>query len=109
MQFYAWKKISFLKAPSINHTFPEGYWNPDRFVSVCGERFGGMGGEGKNDLYCHRCKELTPILEEKQQEKERERVAELELSRSATTEKINMILSAMPIDNLLMLLRELKR
>lgn len=108
MIFYAWKLIGVWKMAWENHAFPEDRIGADSFKSLFGKKYGALNGEGKGHLYCPQCLVLAPIAEEKAQEKERARVARLELKRPLITEKIIGHLSAMPIDELVHHLMSLK-
>jgi hypothetical protein len=109
MRFYSWKLIGGFRYHWENHVFPEDCMGVDCFTALCGSRFGALNGEGKNKKYCQKCIELAPIVEEKAQEKERARIAKLELKRPLIIEKIVGHLSTMPIDELIYLLRSLKK
>ena len=109
MQFYSWKLIGGFRDQWENHVFPESTLNVDCFRALCGSRFGALNGEGKTKRYCSTCTELAPIAEEKAQEKERERIAKLELRRPLITWKIVARLSEMPIDELISFFNSLKK
>lgn len=109
MRFYEWRHVGKWRNQWENHVFPAGFGSPNQFTALCGEQYGALNGENKKTYHCNTCAKLAPIHEKKAQTKERARVKRQELRRPDITNKINDILKIKSMDELLYILRNLKR